>query len=67
MSLTQSIPREPFPLRNLFRFGGGSVLGQHLVQSDASANVNSLSTLEGLNAYQHNGRTLLHVKFANGD
>lgn len=32
MSLTQAVPREPFPLLNLFRFGGGAVFRQHLGQ-----------------------------------
>lgn len=38
MSLTQSVPREPFPLLSLFRFGGGSDLSQHMGQLGGGVN-----------------------------
>lgn len=38
LSLTQSVPREPLPLLSLSRFGGGSVLRQHVGQFGVGVN-----------------------------
>lgn len=63
MSLTQSVPCEPFPLLNLFRFGGGSVLRKRLGQFgvgvnkgfDQYANVRPARVLPGVKSPLHSG------------